>query len=72
MMDDTRSPQAVAELQGVHKRYGQVDALQGVDLEIQPGELLVLLSLPARGKEQAPVRAGVVETEAARVDGQGP
>jgi EmrB/QacA subfamily drug resistance transporter len=34
--------------------------------------LLVLLFLPARGKEQAPVPDGAVEIEAARVDGQGP
>jgi hypothetical protein len=34
--------------------------------------LLVLLFLPARGKQEAPVGDGVVEVEAAGTDGQGP
>jgi ABC-2 type transport system ATP-binding protein len=53
MTDDARPPQAVAELQGVHKRYGKVDALRGVDLRLQPGELMALLGPNGAGKTTA-------------------
>jgi EmrB/QacA subfamily drug resistance transporter len=53
--------------------------IQGMGDAVQVGAgaaafaaLLVLLFLPARGKEAAPVGDGVVEVEAARTDGQGP
>jgi hypothetical protein len=53
--------------------------LQGMGDALQVGAgvaalaaLLVLLFLPARGKEHAPAREGVVEVEAAGTDGQGP
>jgi hypothetical protein len=53
--------------------------LQGMGDAVQVGAgaaalaaLLVLLFLPARGKEEAPVGDGVVEVEAVRTDGQGP
>jgi ABC-2 type transport system ATP-binding protein len=45
--------QAVAELRGVHKRYGKVEALTGVDLEVHPGELVALLGPNAAGKTTA-------------------
>jgi len=35
---------------GVHKSYGDVSALRGVDLEIEPGEVVALLGANAAGK----------------------
>jgi len=53
--------------------------LQGMGDALQVGAgvaafaaLLVLLSLPTRGKQEAPVGDGVVEVEAASMDGQSP
>jgi EmrB/QacA subfamily drug resistance transporter len=53
--------------------------IQGMGDAVQVGAgvaafaaLLVLLFLPAHGKQEAPVGEGVVEAEAARTDGQGP
>jgi ABC-2 type transport system ATP-binding protein len=43
----------LARLQGVHKGYGKVQALRGVDLELRGGELLALLGPNGAGKTTA-------------------
>ena len=43
----------LAELSGVSKRYGSVVALDGMDLQVRPGELLAVLGPNGAGKSTA-------------------
>jgi ABC-type multidrug transport system ATPase subunit len=41
---------AVVETRGLKKHFGEVKAVDGVDLSIQKGEFLVILGPPGAGK----------------------
>jgi len=41
---------AMVKAEGVHKRFGRLDVLKGIDLEVQPGEVLVMLGPSGSGK----------------------
>ncbi len=43
----------VVEMQGVTKRYGTVEALRGIDLQVQPGEVVGFLGPNGAGKTTA-------------------
>jgi polar amino acid transport system ATP-binding protein len=42
------TPMVLAE--GVHKRFGHVDVLTGIDLEVAPGEVMVIIGPSGSGK----------------------
>ncbi|MCC6982820.1 MAG: ATP-binding cassette domain-containing protein, partial [Bauldia sp.] len=44
------SPEAPVSIRGVTKRYGRVEALRGIDLEIGRGELFALVGPNGAGK----------------------
>ena len=63
----TREPRAVV-LKGVRKRFGDVTAVADVDLEIRPGELMVLVGPSGCGKSTLlRLIAGLEEHDAGEV-----
>lgn len=66
MMQDDRT--IVAELAGVHKRFGTTTALDGIDLRIHSGEVLALLGPNGAGKSTAiSLLLGLQEADAGAV-----
>jgi len=59
----------LARMAGVHKRYGQVEALRGMDLALRSGELLALLGPNGAGKTTAiGLLLGLVRADAGSVE----
>lgn len=67
--------ECLAELSGVSKRYGSIVALDGMDLQVRPGELLAVLGPNGAGKSTAiSVLLGLQQPDkgTARLLGQSP
>ena len=44
------APEAIAELRGVHKAFGEQKILRGLNLRVQPGETIVVIGRSGTGK----------------------
>ena len=71
--------ETVVRLRGVHKRYGQVEVIRGVDLTIRSHEVVCLIGPSGSGKSTllrcinvlAPIDAGVIELFGTAITGPG-
>jgi len=62
-------PAPLLQLEGVNTYYGQIHILQGVSLEVQPGELVCLLGGNASGKSTTlKTILGIVRPRSGRVE----
>src|SRR5207244_3091011 len=47
---EAASRTAMVKAEAVHKRFGRLEVLRGIDLEVQPGEVLVVIGPSGSGK----------------------
>lgn len=58
----------IIQVQGLHKRYGQILAVQGIDLEVYPGEIFGLIGPDGAGKTTTfQILAGVMKATAGNI-----
>jgi D-xylose transport system ATP-binding protein len=68
----SEAPRALLELRGIEKRYGGVNALAGVDLEVRAGEVVGLVGDNGAGKSTlVKVITGVVGADAGEIAFEG-
>lgn len=64
-MQESSKPAPLLQLRGVSKRYGAVTALQGVDFDVAPGEVVALVGDNGAGKSTlVKIIAGTVNGDA--------
>jgi ABC-2 type transport system ATP-binding protein len=69
---DTQATAPALSARGVSKRYGEREALRGVDVAAQPGELLAVIGPNGAGKTTLlSIMAGVLEPTAGAVEAAG-
>ncbi|MPZ74773.1 MAG: ATP-binding cassette domain-containing protein, partial [Nitriliruptorales bacterium] len=50
MAEETLAPRAAIDVRGLTKRYGAVEAVRGIDLQVHPGETFGFLGPNGAGK----------------------
>ncbi|WLI88476.1 ABC transporter ATP-binding protein [Massilia sp. R2A-15] len=74
-MRDFSGATPVLQIQGLHSRYGPIEALHGIDIEVRQGQLVALVGANGAGKTTLlraisgvqPVSAGAIRFEGADV-----
>lgn len=66
------------KIQGLYKSYGKLSVLKGINLEVEPGEVIVIIGPSGSGKSTLlkcinglePIENGTIEVDGIRIDGK--
>src|SRR5690606_39523216 len=50
LMNDTADTRPILEIKGLHKKFGDVEVLKGVDLALRPREVVTIIGSSGSGK----------------------